>query len=152
MADSLNEMCWGPCRKPICGCRVWPCGGLRLVGFSRLPGMTECSGVARRAVGRVSTCCRGCRFTWGLTMARSPSSARRRTVARSLPLLETWRTTDGFTQVRAGPTCVLSFNFPWCRFEESAAALPPFPCCNCHILFRVTLRSLIACSRLHLLF
>lgn len=56
---------------------------------SRLLGMTECSGVAPKAAGRVFTCCRGCRFTWELTTARSPSSARRRTVARSSPQPET---------------------------------------------------------------
>lgn len=64
-----------------------------------IPGTTECSGAAQRAAGRASTCCRGCRFTWGLTTARSPSSARRRTVERSSPPPETWRITGAYTQV-----------------------------------------------------
>lgn len=61
----------------------------RLDFFVCRAGMTACSSAAQRGVGRASTCCRGCRSTWGLTMARSPSSAKRRTVARNSPRLET---------------------------------------------------------------
>lgn len=91
------------CRS-ILGCLDWPHAQqtptLIWVWFSGLQGTTGCSGVALRAAGRASTCCRGCRFTCALTTARSRSSARRRTAARSSPPLETWRITAAHTQVR----------------------------------------------------
>lgn len=96
---------------------------------SQFLGMTGCSGVARRAVGRASTSCRGYRFIWGPTTERNPSFARRRIAARSSPLLETWRTTGAYTQVRSSrypgmkePTC-------WRRKARQAAghlSLVPF--------------------------
>lgn len=140
------------CRKSIC---VWPGGRLLqtpdlvFMWLSPPPppprGTTECSGAERRAAGRASTCCRGCRFTCGLTTARNRSSARRRTVARSSPLLETWRTTGAYTQVEKRTNTLEAINesepldsahlaFPWCsqgcRFDNSAGLAPPFHCRN----------------------
>lgn len=98
----LLEVSKHQCRS-ILGCPDWPHAWqtptLVCVWFSRLQGTTGCSGVAPRAAGRAFTCFRGCRFTCALTTARSRSSARRRTVARSSPPLATWRITAARTQV-----------------------------------------------------
>lgn len=96
-SPSLTPRWAAATKKKKCTGHIKPC--VFFVWFPRHPGTTACSGAARRAAARASTCSRGCRFTWGLTTARSPSSARRRTVARSSPRLETWRTTGAHTQV-----------------------------------------------------
>lgn len=145
----------------ILGCLDWPhaqqTSTLIWVWFCGLQGTTGCSGVALRAAGRASTCCRGCRFTCALTTARSRSSARRRTAARSSPPLETWRITVAHTQVRKAsgsnkkqdpetePFASAGLVLPQCRSgwrcDESAALAPPFHYCSGYNLFRMAVRA-----------